>query len=389
MHSVVSGADLLLWSFKMRNHSLLLMIVVLPLFFSIALAGEKKKTTTVGGPDNVAYVGMFQADADVELDRTPCQHLRDLFDGSGKATDVTGERPAVCDKVVDVIAGKANPLPEDATKFVRAAKLVTDSQHRIVFTEPGARVVHILDFEKRKYKVLEVRQEERMDLPYGVAVDEADNIYVTDMERGVIAEFNHEGKFKKYIGDFSGERAFEQPTSIAIDSESGRIYVADTKRHFVVIFDGEGKRLASIGKRGGGSGFAEFRMPTDLAVHGQELYVLDKQNRRVQVLNLDGRYKREIKAEAFAGDKLKGLAVDSAGRVFMLSGNEEIGVFGREGTLLFRFGRYGGEQGEFRNPEGLYIDSRDRLYVSDAGNRRVQIFQIANPASKVTMVGTR
>jgi hypothetical protein len=49
---------------------------------------------------------MFSSDAEVNLIRTPCQHLRDLADRSGEATDVTGERRAVCDQVLDFIAEK-------------------------------------------------------------------------------------------------------------------------------------------------------------------------------------------------------------------------------------------------------------------------------------------
>jgi hypothetical protein len=39
------------------------------------------------------------------------------------------------------------------------------------------------------------------------------------------------------------------------------------------------------------------------------------------------------------------------------------------------FGKSGKGYGEFWLPSGIFIDSRDRIHVSDSYNKRVQIFQ--------------
>ena len=39
------------------------------------------------------------------------------------------------------------------------------------------------------------------------------------------------------------------------------------------------------------------------------------------------------------------------------------------------FGGHGTGYGDFWLPTGLYIDNQDLIYVSDASNRRVQIFR--------------
>jgi hypothetical protein len=49
-------------------------------------------------------------------------------------------------------------------------------------------------------------------------------------------------------------------------------------------------------------------------------------------------------------------------------------VFDRLGRLLYRFGN-GTNFGEFLLPAGLFIDCSDRVYLVDAYNRRVQVFQ--------------
>jgi DNA-binding beta-propeller fold protein YncE len=321
---------------------------------------------------------MFQSDSDVDILRTPCQHVRDLFDHSGEAHDFSGERAAVCDHVLDVIAGKAKTVPADAAVPIVAARVATDSHRRIVVTEPSTRTVHILDFANKKYKRIDGAKDNRMLFPYGVALDADDNIYITDLKLGMIVVYSADGKFKKYIGNFKGEGAFDRPTSIAIDQASGRIYLTDTPRHLLFIMDRDGKILAHIGKRGGGSSPSEFRLPTEIALHGKELFVLDSLNERIQVFDLEGHYEREFKPSGLNPRSAKGMAIDAQGLIYFLCDTDIVEVFNPAGERLFRFGSYGAAQGQFMRTQGIYIDFGDRVYVTDTGNRRVQIFQIAN-----------
>jgi DNA-binding beta-propeller fold protein YncE len=54
---------------------------------------------------------------------------------------------------------------------------------------------------------------------------------------------------------------------------------------------------------------------------------------------------------------------------------DNVQVFDKDGRLLMAFGDHGTGYGGFWLPAGLYIDDRDRIYVSDSSNRRVQIFR--------------
>lgn len=72
-------------------------------------------------------------------------------------------------------------------------------------------------------------------------------------------------------------------------TEDGRIWlIASAKStHRLVVFDADsGERLREIGERGDAPG--DFNRPNGLAVYGDHLFVVERDNRRVQVLELPG-----------------------------------------------------------------------------------------------------
>jgi len=51
-----------------------------------------------------------------------------------------------------------------------------------------------------------------------------------------------------------------------------------------------------------------------------------------------------------------------------------ISIFAPDGSFIRSFGQWGFEDGEFRAPHSLAMDSQGRLFVADRGNNRIQIF---------------
>jgi DNA-binding beta-propeller fold protein YncE len=281
-------------------------------------------------------------------------------------------------KVVDWVAG-----PPEYHRMMRPYNLALDSTGRIIITDPGLPGVHIVDFEKNKYELLEGGKGLAFRSPQGVAVDARDNIYVTDSELGIIFIFDAKGKFNRYAGrQKDGKGYFLRPTGIAVDSAANRLYVTDTLRHKVFLLDLDGKIVANFGGRGTAPG--QFNYPTEIAARGPELAVVDAMNFRVQMFSRDRVF---LRAFGSLGERTgtllrpKGVAFDSEGNIYLADALlETVQVFNREGQLLYFFGHGGTRLGEFQLPAGLCIDPRNRIYVADSMNQRIQVFQFRGPA---------
>jgi DNA-binding beta-propeller fold protein YncE len=275
--------------------------------------------------------------------------------------------------VLDAVAGE--PAYH---ALVDPYSVVTDSQNRIIVTDPGAGGIHIFDFTQHKYKFISRGKDiDGLVSPQCVAVDADDNIYVTDSSSGKIFFFEANGKFRRVIGSVKGEGYFKRATGIAVDSQAQRIYVTDTLRNQVWALDMQGNIVQKIGAPGATAG--HFNFPTELRLDGQDLLVVDAMNFRVQVLDRSGRFEYAV---GQIGDGLgqmfrpKGISRDSEGHLYVVDGlSGLVQVFNREGQLLYYFGQKGTGFGEFQLPAGLFIDRRDRVFVVDSYNRRVQVFQ--------------
>jgi len=275
-------------------------------------------------------------------------------------------------KVVEWVAG-----PGDRPWFGRPFGLAEDSEGRLIVTDPDRGVVHVLDFERRKYEQLLGAQGNKFVSPVGVAVDTADNIYVSDSMRAAIFVFDKRGKFLRALDGPRGGPRFQRPTGLAIDSQGELIYVADTLRHHVLVLKFDGELVRVMGRRGIGPG--EFNYPAAIALASGEIYVVDSMNFRIQVFNPEGHVLRNI---GRVGDRTgalvrpKGIALDSDGHIYVTDALlEVVQIFDIDGNLLHHFGSSGNATAKFALPSGIYIGPRDRIYVADSQNQRVQVFR--------------
>jgi len=354
------------------------LVTVLRMSPAIAQSGSATGTAEAVAPPESDFGGLYYLGSFASAkDLVPHSGICGAFGLVGKPPVPLSEvrRKASrsrCDIVIDVVAGPREFGPEDMISW--PYKIATDSKDRVIVVDRDRYPsIHIFDFAKRKHLRIAGGPGERLQVPSGLAIDSQDQFYVTDAQLGAILVYGPNGNFLRSIGTRKGERLFERPTGIAVDPASGHIYVADPQRNTVVILDADGNIMAKLGTRAGGSGPGGFAAPIDVVVRGQELFVLDSRNNRIQVFDLAGNFHTSIHPE-FMQPSL-GFSVDSRGRIYLDGPLDTVQVFQRDGRLLLRFGYGGNGHGQFKNPTGIWTDRLDRIYVADTDNRRVQSFE--------------
>ncbi len=354
-----------------------LLLALLPMSPALAQSGSAARTPEsvllVSDLGKLYYVGSFSS----EQDLAPPSGICGAFVLIGKSS------PSRCEGAVDVILGIRDFGPDE--RLSGPFKITTDSNGRIIVADRGT--VHIFDFARRRHSRIACGPGERLQSPAGLAVDGHDQLYITDAQLGAILVYQPNSKFLRYIDNRKGERLFERPAGIAVDQASGHIYVADPPRNIVVMLDADGNILAKIGTGTSGSGAEEFAAPTDVVVRGQELFVLDAQNHRIQVFDLAGHFRASIHPESMGSSVA--FSVDNQGRIYLDGPLDTVRVFQRDGHLLSRFGYTGSGYGQFGMLSGIWIDSSDRIYIADTRNNRVQSFQWRLPGTPLKVNDAR
>ncbi len=281
-----------------------------------------------------------------------------------------GIRHSILERFVELFAGEkeeALQLPQQMALGPGAKLYVTDRQKRCV---------HVFDFDKKSYLVLDKFDKEPMYSPAGLAVNNDGWLYVSDSVSGKIGVFDSRGRF---LFDFGGPEVFQRPTGMVFVPENDKLYVLDTLAQDMKVFDVEGNPVFKFGERGEHEG--EFNYPAYVAYDGKgRIYVSDTLNWRVQVFDLSGKF---LTAFGKPGDaygsfaKAKGVAVDSHGDIYVVDSlHGVVQIFDIRGQLLLSFSGPGRAEGYLWLPSGIAIDSHDRIYVADTYNRRIQIFKL-------------
>lgn len=255
--------------------------------------------------------------------------------------------------------------------------VASDSQGRAIISDPMANAIHVLDNDGG-FRISAGKQY-RLHSAGAIAVDDADNIYAADSDTGLIIVFDSYGHFLREIGRFDREEGmFHDPSGLAIDQANERLYVADTSRDMVFALTLEGRIVRRMGGRRQESGI-RFQHPESVAVKNGRVLVLEAGGSRIQVLDIEGKVLHCFSTGLMAGYLNEiGMAVDSDGKIYLSNIDQsKFRVFDQDGHVQTEFGARGSRRGEFYNPAAMWIDAQDRMYVSDEGNRRVQVFQIS------------
>lgn len=209
----------------------------------------------------------------------------------------------------------------------------------------------------------------KMSFPYGITEDSHGNILVAESGNGRIQVFDSNGTFVKVLLDKENKKVgLQKPGPLYRDS-GGRIYVGDLITHNVVVISETGSKLGS---------FTGVLYPHGITSDEKgRVYISDSGNNQVVVF--DGKGNRLSKISTWNSDRpfsmIRGIALNPKGEIFIpdtMAG--QIRVFDSNYKYLYSFGAPGMENGFFMYPSGIHVDRKGKIYITDWGNNRIQVW---------------
>ena len=309
---------------------------------------------------------------------------------------------------------------------------VNSKNHLVVLNHPGSPTAgplygnastQLLEFDLATGRFVREVGKNVYGLGYGhgIRFDKYDNLWVVDKGTNAAVRFNPAGYVTMNLGRrpegpddpeeswFRNGRGaapppapqdgyFRGPTDIAFDS-SDNLYVSDGYTNGrVAKFDKRGAWVKAWGTRGTGGPHADqnpgqFNTPHNIAVDRQDnVYVADRNNRRIQVFDTNGNFRRFIFLNAtydkthhpVLGNPTPNppdetqpwtLCITGGTTQYLYTSDSEPGRIYKltlDGKIVGTLGISGRDVKQFNWAHALACPSDDTLYVADMNNWRIQ-----------------
>jgi len=254
--------------------------------------------------------------------------------------------------------------------FVEVAGVAVNSKGHIYVFHRGKHP--LMEFDANG-KFLRSISDDLFVTAHTVRVDAEDNIWTTDVGAHMVLKLSPDGRVLLSLGRMRtpGDDVlhFNQPTDVAFDRE-GNIYVADGEGNSRVLkFNKYGNVLLGWGMKGEGPG--QFNLPHSIAIDGDLVYVGDRENARIQIFDLNGRYFGEWKLGHPFGlfitpDHSIYMSDAIAGRIFKIA---------RDGKVVGALDGPPPEKGRHFDPPSLAVDKDNSIFTAEVMPWRPQKFR--------------
>ena len=213
--------------------------------------------------------------------------------------------------------------------------------------------------------------EQILKYPWGVAVNEQDEIAVSDTGNHKIHLFKSDGT---HIRSFGGKGAQQGQ----LNSPCGTVYhgdniiVAEQVNHRVQVLSKQGEYLRHFGREV--SLDHQLDSPTGLSIDSDcNIIVPDKLNKLIKIFSTDGQFLNKLGTEGSFTEPFHCIQHDNY-LIVSDNGDHSVKILDRKGNFLYKFGKQGNADGEYNKPFCLSVDKAGHLLVCDSENHRIQVF---------------
>jgi hypothetical protein len=230
------------------------------------------------------------------------------------------------------------------------------------------------------------------NFPQGIAVDQKNEIYVTDTYNNSIRKISKDNAntffvttvagstygYGGFMDSYANNALFFWPVSITISSLSNNVYIVDANTFIIRRIDpfmNVTTIAGTVSKQGyadGNGKSASFSWPYGIAVDKHEnVYIADGIN---GIRKID----RNNQVSTFvSGLNVQSLAINQQGHIFAGGSSKlyEIDEFGTVSVIAGTTQGYrdgDGATAQFNGIKGIVIDAQGNLYVSDESNNRIR-----------------
>jgi DNA-binding beta-propeller fold protein YncE len=170
-------------------------------------------------------------------------------------------------------------------------------------------------------------------------------------------QFDRTGKFVREIGQDS--YGFEVAQQVRVDAQDN-VWIVDQMSSMVIKFDTNGRVQLLLGRK------AESERVPALPLNAPA----------AEGPGRGGRGPAGAGAQSDIFQRPTDVAWDAAGNIYVADGygNARVAKFDQNGKFIKSWGSRGTATGQFNTVHGIAIDAQGSVYVADAGNKRIQVF---------------
>jgi sugar lactone lactonase YvrE len=198
-------------------------------------------------------------------------------------------------------------------------------------------------------------------------------VLVSKVKKGESVKLIKAEVLAEFDGTENKAGKLNSPRGLAISNDNF-LYVADLNNHRICKFTLDGKMVNCFGKKGNKNG--EFNEPSGVAIDNQNnVYVADSWNGRIQKFSPDGKYVMEIGGVKAGFYSPRNVAVNKYGILFVAdTGTSRVHRFDLGGNRVGKpTGGAGKGRDKFLEVFSIAFDSKNNVYVTDAGNKRIVV----------------